>query len=104
MRKAVLLILQSSSLFLPFFFFDINNASEELLNKIAVNSQSIRNQESTVQPDHRSSERKDLVQDIANRRGPEQNDPSSVLEQILCSFGGSAGAKRACTPHLRHFQ
>ena len=25
-------------------------------------------------------ERKDLVQDVANRRGPEQNDPSSVLE------------------------
>ena len=43
-------------------------------------SQSIRNQESTVRPDHRSSERKDLVQGVANRRGPEQNDPSSVLE------------------------
>ena len=44
-------------------------------------SQSIRNQESTEQPDHRSSERKDLVQDAASRRGREQNDDqSSVLE------------------------
>ena len=37
-------------------------------------SQSIRNQESTVRPDHCSSERKDLVQGDISRRGPEQND------------------------------
>ena len=45
-------------------------------------SQSIRNQESTIRPDHRGSEPKDLVQGDASRRGLEQNDDwSSVLER-----------------------
>ena len=44
-------------------------------------SQSIRNQESTVRPDHRDSERKDPVQGDASRRGLEQNFRSSVLER-----------------------
>ena len=41
-------------------------------------SQSTRNQESTVRPDHRGSEWKDLVQGDASRRGLEQNDRSSA--------------------------
>ena len=43
-------------------------------------SQSTRNQESTVWPDHRDSERKDLVQDDPGRRGLEQNVRSPVWE------------------------
>ena len=43
-------------------------------------SQSTRNQESTVWPDHRDSGRKDPVQDDPSRRGLEQNVRSSVLE------------------------
>ena len=43
-------------------------------------SQSTRNQESTVWPDHRDSGRKDLVQDDLGRRGLEQNDRSHVRE------------------------
>ena len=42
------------------------------------NSQSTRNQESTIRTDHRGSEWKDLVQGDASRRGLEQNDHSSV--------------------------
>ena len=34
-----------------------------------------------VRPDHRGSERKDLVQGDASRRGLEQNDRSSVRER-----------------------
>ena len=45
-----------------------------------VRAYGIRNQESTVWPDHRDSERKDPVQGDASRRGLEQNDQSSVLE------------------------
>ena len=44
-----------------------------------IHSQSIRNQESTVQSDYRSSERKDLVQDDADRRSPKQDEWSLVL-------------------------
>ena len=36
-------------------------------------SQSTRNQESAVRPDHRGSGRKDLVQGDPSQRGPEQN-------------------------------
>ena len=43
-------------------------------------SQSTRNQESTVWPDHRDSGRKDLVQDDPGRRGLEQNVRSPVWE------------------------
>ena len=43
-----------------------------------VMSQSTRNQESTVRPDHRDSEWKDPVQGDVSRRGSEQNDRSSV--------------------------
>ena len=43
-------------------------------------SQSTRNQESTVWPDHRDSGRKDLVQDDPGRRGLEQNDWSHVRD------------------------
>ena len=42
-------------------------------------SQSIRNQESAVQPNHRGSGRKDPVQGDSSQRGPEQNVRSSVL-------------------------
>ena len=41
-------------------------------------SQSTRNQESTVRPDHSGSEWKDLVQGDVSRRGLKQNDRSSV--------------------------
>ena len=41
-------------------------------------SQSIRNQESAVQPDHRDSGQKDPVQGDPSQRGPEQNVRSSV--------------------------
>ena len=44
-------------------------------------SQSTWNQESTVWPDHCGSERKDLVQGDASRRGLEENHRSSVLER-----------------------
>ena len=43
-------------------------------------SQSTRNQESTVWPDHSDSGRKDLVQDDPGRRGLEQNVRSPVRE------------------------
>ena len=42
-------------------------------------SQSIRIQESAVQPDHRGSGWKDPVQGDLSQRGPEQNVRSSVL-------------------------
>ena len=45
---------------------------------ISTESQSIRNQESTVQSDYRSSERKDLVQGDADRRSPKQDERSLV--------------------------
>ena len=41
-------------------------------------SQSIRNQESAVRPDHRGSDRKDLVQGDLSRRGLEQNERRSA--------------------------
>ena len=41
-------------------------------------SQSTRNQEPTIRPDHRGSEWKDLVQGDASRRGLEQNCDRSV--------------------------
>ena len=42
-------------------------------------SQSIRNQESAVQPDHHGSGPKDLIQGDMNQRGPEQNVWSSAV-------------------------
>ena len=47
---------------------------------MGMHSQSTRNQESTVWPDHHDSGRKDPVQDDPSRRGLEQNVRSSVLE------------------------
>ena len=43
------------------------------------NSQSIRNQESAVRPDHCGSGQKDPVQGDLSQHGPEQNVRSSVL-------------------------
>ena len=53
--------------------------SHHILVSILPSSQSIRNQESAVWPDHRDSGRKDLVQGDPSRRGLGQNDRSSVL-------------------------
>ena len=58
-----------------------NGGNSKLPILLHVRSQSIRNQESTVRPDHRSSERKDLVQDDASRRSPEHDDRSSVRKR-----------------------
>ena len=46
-----------------------------------MHSQSIRNQESAANPDHRDSEQEDPIQDESSRRGSEQNEPSSILRQ-----------------------
>ena len=54
--------------------------TEPAARRFKSTSQSTRNQESTVWPDHRDSGRKDLVQDDSGRRGLEQNVQSSVLD------------------------
>ena len=61
------------------FDFSIPNTRLAGNRQRRMTSQSIRNQESAVWPDHRGSGRKDPVQGDSSQRGPEQNVWSSVL-------------------------